>query len=171
MKVCRIFLFFFLLAAGITDGYSAQFFTDARSFQVGGGIDFWSGKYKGDNGRSNHFSFYPVVNFFPINFLLVGPVFQWRIDNGYNSVGLGVNCGFAYGKDIPVVPFGLVSPRFLFDEDARAGFGMDIAGGIMIPIQQHFSINIGPGFWFHKYHDYGWYNEFHMNIDVTGLIF
>lgn len=162
---------------------AASFFTDQGSVQVGGGLNFSSGKYEGSQYRTNTFTLSPLINFFPIPYFLLGPAIDfsiWGVEGSSSlSLGIGGRVGFAYGKNIPVVSFFWVSPQFLFSsyntendnyDNVSTGFGMEITGGIMIPVQKHFSVNFGPGFWFQIVEDNG-YTNFHFNISVTGLIF
>ncbi len=163
--------------------YPALYFTDRGSVQVGGGITFNSSGSEGEDSRENQFVFQPLINFFPVPYLLVGPVFDFSVygrdEYGSATFSLGGRCGFAYGRNMVVIPFIHVSPQVLITtwhndntntEGSDAGFGMDIHGGIIVPVQEHFSVNFGPGFWFDVYDGY-WSNTVYMSISVTGLIF
>lgn len=162
---------------------AAEFFSAKGSVQLGGEIVFSSYGDESRDDRYNEFSFEPIVNFFPIDYLFVGPVFDFTVggSGGYNEAwfGIGGRCGFAYGKDMPVIPFAYVSPRLIIhtwdddnpdNDESDVGFGTEFGGGIIIPIQEHFSVNVGPGFRFQVVDGFS-ENTFFMGVSVTGLIF
>lgn len=156
---------------------AAAFFTDAGSVQLGGGIAFSSEGNENRDDRINYFEFSPLVNFFPIPYFLVGPAVSFRLEGrgGFDvtSFSLGANAGFAYGLDMVVIPFAYGSPQLLlnfWDDGSNAGFGIDITGGVIVPILEHFSINAGPGFWFQVV-DGNWSNTIYIDVSITGLIF
>jgi hypothetical protein len=157
--------------------YSASFFTDRGSVQVGGGLLFASTGYEDRDYRDNVFTFSPMVNFFPLPYFFVGPAFDMTVEgrNGSGEVGFGIGgrVGFAYGNNMAVIPFASISPQLLIgagDNESNAGFGTDIVGGIIIPVKKHFSINMGPGFWFEVF-DRRWSNTVYVWVGITGLIF
>lgn len=165
-----------ILVAG-SSPHAARFFTDKGSIQLGGGMIFESihgEDAAGFDWSSTYYQLYPVINFFPVRYFYVGPALSWIYDNGTTRVDLGVNAGFAYNsRNAPVFPFVGISPQtiMVFDSPGDGvGFGTDIYGGIMIPIEKHFSINIGPGFWVESVED-NFANKVYFKIDITGLIF
>lgn len=175
MTCLRTFVFVVMAASAV---YSASFFTDRGSVQVGGGISFETTGRPNRDGRYNEFALMPVVNFFPLPYFLVGPVVD-MIVAGWSGeaslrLDLGARAGFAYGNNMVVFPFAYASPQLLINVNrnnkADPGFGMEIAGGIIIPVRPQFSINIGPGFWF-EIDDGNFVNTFFMGASVTGLIF
>lgn len=175
MTVLRTFICVIAVASAV---YSASFFTDRGSIQVGGGILFETTGRQNRDGRYNEFALMPVVNFFPLRYFLVGPVVDMVVAGWSGEatlrLDLGARAGFAYGKDIAVFPFAYASPQLLINVNrnnkADPGFGMEITGGILIPIRPQFSINVGPGFWF-EIDDGNFINTFFMSVSVTGLIF
>ncbi len=95
------------------------------------------------------------------------------VDRGGVRFDIGPRVGFAYGRNMPVIPFVWGSPQVLIssnNSNGEAGFGTEITGGIMIPIKEHFSINFGPTFWFQTF-DRFWSNTITVGASVTGLIF
>lgn len=157
--------------------HGAQFFTAKGSAQLGGSFSFKSTGYEHDRYRKNEFYLSPEINFFPINFLLVGPSMKIYLEkrrydnsNSTNSwVSVGGKIGFAYGKQIPVIPYVYGSPQILIYNE-ETGFGTELNGGIIVPVQKHFSINFGTGFWFEvvdNFHSH----TFFCAIGITGLVF
>jgi len=151
---------------------ASDFFTDAGSFQIGGEIAFISEGFENREYRVNRFILSPILNVFPINYFFIGPavsLMATTLDSRNSiSVNLGGTMGFAYGKDIPVIPFLYCSPQYLLH--ALNGFGINITGGIILQIQKHFSINFGPSFWLEVFEG-SRSNTISIRISVTGLIF
>ena len=183
MKYHRIILLwvsFVLIVSSVLD--AAYFFTARGSVQLGGSFSFKSTGYEDDRYRFNEFYLSPEINFFPIDFLLVGPSFKIDIKKMYadnrsideNSwFGIGGKIGFAYGREIPVIPYVYGSPQIIIDsneDDSDPGFGMELNGGIIVPVQKHFSINFGTGFWFQVIDKY-LSHQFFCSVGITGLIF
>lgn len=162
----------FVLFACLSVPYSASaaaYFTDGGSMQIGGNIIFHYESVDNHDFKSssNEFIINPVVNFFPIRYFLVGPSFNLDMKKNDSYVSLGVNLGFAYGK-APVIPFIYGSPQLVIAE-GHGGFGMEFAGGIMIPIQKRFTINIGPDLRFELRSDYSRF-DFNFLAGITGWV-
>jgi hypothetical protein len=178
-KILFLACFIVITSSGLN---AAQFFTARGSVQLGGSFSFKSTGYEDGQYRDNEFYLSPEINFFPINYLLVGPSIKMDIkkrtsDNLSIKIksqfAMGGKIGFAYGKQIPVIPYAYGSPLFIIDsykDDSDPGFGMELNGGIIIPVQRHFSINFGTGFWFQSI-DSNTSNTFFCAVGITGLIF
>lgn len=113
----------------------------------------------------------------------LGPAFQWikifDSDNSADQVGLGTDFAFAYGRDIPVVPYFRSGYRWniyrmkytYINETSREtdhGWAIPIAAGIMIPIWNGLGFQIEPCFEIGKYEDDS-RNNFTIYFGVCGV--
>lgn len=159
-----IFLF-----SSISKIKSADYFTDRGSYWFGGNFTYAYMNIWGD--KVNQFIFTPIIRSFPLKHLIVGPKFQWTLmvfkdestygdsKNRINNVNFGLDLGFAYGKDIPVIPYFIICPLFdllvdhHIDEDydntyRESGFTLHASIGIFIKFADYLGLQIAPNYQF-----------------------
>jgi hypothetical protein len=168
-----------LIAALSTTARSGDYFTDQGSIWAGGVFSYLSESVRSENNPMNLVMLSPVVRFFPVQFLLVSPAFSWETmssksnDGSSSSSGsfsIGPQVGFAFGKNIPVVPYvisgvsyvhqyysdsysslGTVSQTYTGGAD---GYAIPIFGGVMIPLVDGLGIQVETGFTYNHTRDY-----------------
>ncbi len=148
------FVVFVMLVLCTAPLQAAEFFTDRGSMWINGEFGYSSYAYDGASGRTHNVYFLPSLQFFPLDFFMLGPRLAWQGAYGHghssNALGVGLDIGFAYGKDIPVVPY--LRSGFEFDVffyngyDDDVGFTIPVAGGVIIPVREHLGMHIEPYF-------------------------
>jgi len=143
---------------------SAEFFTDQGSVWTGGYLTFESVSVRGESVPENLWMVSPVVRYFPVKYFFVSPYFTWEFMNvgstsSSGSVLIGPEIGFAYGKNIPVIPYvksgvdyahsygsynyGAGYPEAKYGTD---GYQIPISAGVMIPVIDGLGFQVEGGF-------------------------
>jgi hypothetical protein len=133
-----------------------EYFTDRGSAWVTGSFAFSTIGAEGSSTRMNMVVITPNARFFPTKFFMLGPRLQWvglfEDDYSQNQLGLGMDLGFAYGKDTPAIPFIRTGGQFdLYTYDIsgtfggsgnESGFTLPIGLGVMVPVKGVFGIQL-----------------------------
>lgn len=171
LKVYIIALFF--LFSSISKIRSADYFTDRGSSWFGG--NFIYAYMNSPRDKLNRIVFSPLVRYFPLKYFTIGPKFQWTclinksITGSFlntttekefiNFLDFGLDLGFAYGKDVPVIPYIIISPLFdvMFDHmiieedeldyyDKEIGFSLNASIGFFIKLFNNLALQIAPNY-------------------------
>jgi hypothetical protein len=167
-----------LIATLSSTARSGDYFTDQGSIWAGGAFSFSSESVRSENNPMTLVMLSPVVRFFPGQFLLVSPAFSWDVmssksnDGSSSSSGsfsIGPQVGFAFGKNIPVIPYvisGMSYSHGYYSDSYSAGtfsqtttggsdgYSVPIFGGIMIPLVDGMGIQVETGFTYNHSRDY-----------------
>jgi hypothetical protein len=169
----------FVVGAGFgTTALCGDFFTDRGSMWAGGSMSYINENVRGNPNPMNMFLLSPDLRFFPVPYLVVGPAVSWEImsqsGEGFSSssgmLSIGPELGFAFGKNIPVVPYVLSGVRYEHDYSSDSytsvgapsqtsksgadGYSIPLAAGIMAPLVNGLGIQLETGFIYHHTRNY-----------------
>jgi len=180
---------FVLLAAFSSNVKSGEFFTDQGSLWTGGSIAYINENVRGESNPMNMFLLSPDVRFFPIPYFIVAPAVSWELmstsGSGFKSTSgmftIGPELGFAYGKNIPVIPYVLTGVRYVHDYSSNSftslgttqttksgsdGYRIPIGLGIMAPLVNGLGIQVETGFIYNHVRDY----TSNQNSDMSAFV-
>jgi hypothetical protein len=149
---------------------SASFFTDQGSIWTGGSFSYANENIRGVKEPYNILMLSPTFNFFPAKYFLVGPAVSWTLISQKNTYGsgnfsVGPLLGFAYGNNIPVVPYVISGLEYMHsyysstyaDETHKSGadgYQIPINAGLMIPLVDGVGIQVQAGFLYYHTRNY-----------------
>lgn len=193
------------LIAGLstTAAYGGDFFTDQGSIWAGGSFTYLNENIRGETSPMTMLMLSPSARYFPAKYFIVSPAFSWDLmtesldqDNSYSSgtFAIGPELGFAFGNNIPVVPYVISGVQYTHqyttshytsidqfgnsttvDEKSGAdGWRIPLFGGVMIPLVNGLGIQVETGFTYNHSRDYSFGNVtdasiFSISIGVCGI--
>ena len=151
---------------------------------TGGSFNFMSVKTNGVSDRGNILTLCPMVRFFPVSGLCLGPRISWMgIYEGSsrnNIFGLGMDIGYAGGSQ--VIPYFITSPHFAFvsssssnsyygsSSSSSQAFFLPFTAGMIIPTGSSLGIQLELGYSINTSSSLGEAdNVFSIGIGVCGL--
>jgi hypothetical protein len=195
-----IVLGFILMAGfGATATYGGDFFTDQGSIWAGGAFTYLNVNTRGEKNPAILVMLSPIVRFFPVEFFNVSPAFSWEVMSSKSNDGssyssgsftIGPELGFAFGKNIPVVPYVISGVKYLhgyysssnppgtgFTQTSNGGadgYSIPIFAGIMVPLVQGMGIQVESGFTYNHSRDYTTrqlsdMSTFEISVGVCGV--
>jgi hypothetical protein len=163
---------------------AGEYFTDMGSMWLGGGLGFFQYHVRDNSDASNSFVFSPIFRIFPCKYLVVGPALTFTTSGqkGYSSssISIGPEIGFAYGNNIPVIPYILSSFRYVHYSSTsdqiytygQEGYEIPIASGLMIPVADGLGLQAEMGYRYQHLTNYRSNNDlgtFYIAVGVCGI--
>jgi hypothetical protein len=116
---------------------AADYFTDRGSFWAGGAFSYQNENIRGQSDPVTMTMVSPTLRFFPAKYFLLSQAFSWWTtsqtdpdNNGY-SYGMftfGPEAGFAFGKNMPVVPYVISGALYAHSYSSSSYMTTDING-------------------------------------------
>jgi hypothetical protein len=173
----------------ISSAAAGEYFTDQGSMWTGGGLGFYQYQYRGASDPSNTFIFEPLFRYFPCKYLVVGPAFLWSTSSQINyssySISIGPEIGFAYGNNLPVIPYVLSSFRYTHSSVTNKssgfsqsysygteGYEIPIATGVIIPVVNGLGFQVEMGYNYahrNEYYSQSDLGTFHIAFGICGI--
>lgn len=150
-------------------------FSSEGSVWSGGAFNFSSFGFQGGDTRINRIEISPILRFFPVDHLMIGPKFSWAgtfIDeNGVNQFEMGLDIGAVFKIENKLYPYfrsGTSLALLSSGGNSFSGFTLPLAAGMLIPIGRIFALQIEPSYtitWIEGTS----INTFNINFGICGI--
>jgi hypothetical protein len=120
---------------------------------TGGSFNYLSMGGSGGSDRMNIVTLDPMIRFFPVSGLCLGPRITWMGefsgDYSLNNFGLGMDIGYAGGSQ--AIPYFISSPHFVFissnaSSTSTQAFFLPFTAGMIIPAGSSLGIQLELGY-------------------------
>ncbi len=151
-------------------------FSKQGSAWLGGGVSYSSLGF-GEGPRMNMVELSPILRFFPVDHLMVGPSFTWTgmfiESESIHEFGMGADLGVVFNENDHLYPYLRSGGRFTIYGgsglyESQTGFTLPIAAGMIVPVGNIFAIQIEPAFtitWIEGEN----MNVFGVNLGICGI--